>query len=245
LAFQQNSHKIIASGGARFHNAQQAASQGYRPCRAYEASRIPTKIFPPGIRRNAMQRREFLSQSAASAGALLVWQAAADHAQAAPNDRITIAMAGVKGRGGSVLKTFAGRPNVDVKYVCDIDETVLQNRVGEIASQTGKKPEAIKDFRKALDDKAVDALVLGTPDHWHALPSIMACQAGKDVYVEKPDGHNILEGLTMVAAAKKYKRVAQLGTQSRSGKHFLDAMDYLKTGAIGRPLFAKAWESGK
>ena len=87
--------------------------------------------------------------------------------------------------------------------------------------------------------------MIGTPEHWHAIPTIMACQAKKDVYVEKPDGHNVLEGQTMVAAAKKHQRVVQLGTQSRSGAHFLAAMEYLKTGAIGRALFAKAWESGK
>ena len=86
--------------------------------------------------------------------------------------------------------------------------------------------------------------MLGTPDHWHALPTIMACQAGKDVYVEKPDGHNILEGRTMVAAAKKYGRVVQLGTQSRSGQHFHGALEYIREGHLGRPLFAKAWESG-
>lgn len=189
-----------------------------------------------------MDRRQFLSTSSAAALALSL---NADQAQAGPNDRITIAMMGVKGRGSSVLGAFAARPTVDVKYICDIDPAVLAARTQSTAEATGKKPTPITDFRKALDDKSVDALVIGTPDHWHALPTIFACQAKKDVYVEKPDGHNILEGRTMVAAGKKYERVIQLGTQSRSGGHFLSAMEYLKTGAIGRPLFAKAWESGK
>src|SRR5207244_6151621 len=105
---------------------------------------------------------------------------------------------------------------------------VLGTRVDEITSKIGKRPEAIKDFRQALDDKSVDAVLLGTPDHWHAIPTILACMAGKDVYVEKPDGHNLIEGHTMVAAAKKHGRVVQLGTQSRSGKHFFNAMDYIK-----------------
>ena len=131
-------------------------------------------------------------------------------------------MMGVRGRGGGVLSTFASLPEVEVRYVCDLDEQVLAvaDRPGRAEDRASSR-SAIKDFRKALDDKTLDALVLGTPDHWHALPTIHACQAGKDVYVEKPDGHNILEGRTMVAAAKKYGRVVQLGTQSRSGQHFL------------------------
>ncbi len=121
---------------------------------------------------------------------------------------------------------------------------MLYERVEQIASSTGRRPEAIGDFRRALDDPEVNALVLGTPDHWHAIPTILACQAGKDVYVEKPDGHNILEGRTMVAAMKRHHRVVQLGTQSRSGSYFKTAIEYLRAGKIGRPVVAKAWESG-
>ncbi len=191
-----------------------------------------------------MDRRQFVREASATAAAAMLLAQQYPARAAGPNDKITIAMVGVKGRGNSVLTTFASRPNVTVKYVCDLDESILRSRTEGVASATGRKPEMIADFRRALDDKSVDAIALGTPDHWHAIPSIMACQAGKDVYVEKPDGHNIIEGRTMVQAAKKHQRVVQLGTQSRSGRHFLDAMDYLKTGAIGRPLFAKAWESG-
>jgi predicted dehydrogenase len=162
-----------------------------------------------------------------------------------PNDRITICAMGLRGRGGSVLNTFASLADVDVKYVCDIDEAVLSGRVAQVADRKGRKPEAIKDYRKALEDPQVDALVIGTPDHWHALPTIHACQAGKDVYVEKPDGHNLIEGRTMVAAMRKHQRVVQLGTQARSGPHLLSAMDYLRSGAIGRARFAKAWESAR
>src|SRR6185369_6815721 len=134
---------------------------------------------------------------------------------------------------------------VDVKYVCDLDEDVLKSRIAQVEQKSGKRPEAIKDFRKALEDKSLDALVIGTPDHWHALPTIYACQAGKDAYVEKPDGHNILEGRTMVAAAKKYGRVIQMGTQSRSGKHLASAMAYIAEKNLGKVRFAKAWESAK
>jgi predicted dehydrogenase len=127
-----------------------------------------------------------------------------------------------------------------------VDSNVLDARLRSWPARAGASPpKPIKDFRAALDDKSVHALVLGTPDHWHAIPTILACQAGKDVYVEKPDGHNILEGRTMVAAARKYGRVVQLGTQARSGPHLLSAMAYLAKGSLGRVLFAKAWESSR
>jgi len=192
-----------------------------------------------------MNRRSFLSKSVGAAAAAVTLSTGRPRACAAPNDRITIAAIGVRGRGGSVLKVFASRKNVDVKYVVDVDEGVRRRRADEVGRMTGRKPKVIKDFRHALDDQAVDAIMLGTPTHWHAIPTIMACQANKDVYVEKPDAHNVVEGQLMVAAMKKYKRVVQLGTQSRSGRHFLDAMQYIGEGHIGRALFAKAWESAK
>ena len=195
-----------------------------------------------------MDRRQFLSSTTAglAAGTLaLSTFGASREAKAVVNERVSVCVAGVKGRGNSLLNTFAQLPTVDIKYVCDLDENVLKSRTDQVASLTGKRPEAIKDFRRALDDKSLDALVLGTPDHWHAIPTILACQAGKDVYVEKPDGHNILEGRTMVAAAKKHRRIIQLGTQSRSGKHLASAMEYIKAGNLGKAVFAKAWESAK
>lgn len=196
-----------------------------------------------------MHRRSFLQGTSAT----VALQAAALEARAlqsvagaqAADNKISIAMMGVRGRGGGVLSTFASLPNVEVRYVCDIDDAALAAGLKRVEQKNGRRPTAIKDFRRAIDDKEVDALVIGTPDHWHALPTIFACQAGKDVYVEKPDGHNIVEGQTMVAAAKKYQRVVQLGTQSRSGPHFLAAIDYLKTGALGKVRFAKAWESAR
>jgi predicted dehydrogenase len=188
-----------------------------------------------------MDRRTFLQGAAATAAATRI----ATAQNRSPNDRVTVCVMGVRGRGGNLLSTFASLPDVDVKYVCDIDEEVLTSRVARTADQTGRKPEGISDFRRALDDKSVDALVAGTPDHWHALPTIFACQAGKDIYVEKPDGHNILEGQTMVAAMKKHKRIVQLGTQARSGTMQASAMKYLSEGKIGKVRFAKAWESSK
>lgn len=191
-----------------------------------------------------MDRRTFLaSASAAGVAATVGVQATGAAAKVGANDRVVVAVVGVRGRGGSLLTAFGKLPSADVKYVCDLDPRVLHERTDQLASHSGRRAETIKDFRRALDDPAVDAIVLGTPDHWHAIPTIMACQAGKDVYVEKPDGHNILEGRTMVAAARKHGRVVQMGTQARSGRHIASAMAYIGEGHLGRALFAKAWES--
>ncbi|MDG2381565.1 MAG: Gfo/Idh/MocA family oxidoreductase [Pirellulaceae bacterium] len=188
-----------------------------------------------------MKRRNFLTQTAVAAGLSVTLPSTAS--SSLTNDRITIAMIGVRGRGNSVLKAFTENPQVDVKYICDVDETVLQRRTTELIKRTGRPTEAVNDFRRCIDDPAVNAIVLATPTHWHAIPTIMACQAGKDVYVEKPDAHNAVEGRLMVKAAKQHERIIQLGTQSRSGQFFQDMVQFMKEGKIGRPLFAKAWES--
>ena len=174
----------------------------------------------------------------------LVVPAAASAARSA-NERISLCVMGLNGRGGKLLSIFASLPNVDITHVCDVDSGVLVARVKSLTDQTRHRPAKITDYRRALEDKNVDALVIGTPDHWHAIPAIHACQAGKDVYVEKPDAHNILEGQTMVAAARKHQRVVQLGTQSRSGKVQRNAMEYIAAGKLGKVRFAKAWESSR
>lgn len=189
-----------------------------------------------------MKRREVLRAAVglaagAAAGLGLTGRAAE------ANGRIAVAVMGVRGRGGGVLNAFASQPDVDIKYLCDVDANVLESRTRQIEARTGKRPQPIADYRTALDDAGLDAIVIGTPDHWHALPTIHACQAGKDVFVEKPDGHNILEGRTMVAAARKYQRVVQLGTQARSGAHQQEAMAWIAEGHLGQVRFAKAWES--
>lgn len=192
-----------------------------------------------------MERRTFLGAASLVAGLTVHGSSTQAARPIGPNDKIVICAMGLRGRGGSVLSTFASQADVDVKYVCDVDDGVLQSRAAQVAERKGAKPEAIKDFRRALDDQRVDALVIGTPDHWHALPTIYGCQAGKDVYVEKPDGHNLLEGRTMVAAMKKHQRIVQLGTQARNGPHLLSAMEHLRTGVLGKVRFAKAWESAR
>lgn len=194
-----------------------------------------------------MPRRDFLKSSIAGSAAV-GWVAIEKGGSAqvsGANERIQAAVMGVRGRGNAILHAFAGQPDVDIVYVCDVDENVLRERVNELSKKTGQPPRAIKDFREAIADPAVDVLAIGAPDHWHAIPTILACQAGKDVYVEKPDGHNMLEGRAMVKAMKKYDRIVQLGTQSRSGDHFLSAMEYIKQGRLGKVRFARAWESAR
>lgn len=188
-----------------------------------------------------MDRRTFLRGAAAAGLAVTTARGAVRSA----NERISVCVMGLRGRGSRLLSTFASLPDVDVTYVCDVDSGVLGSRAEQVAAKTGRKPQKIGDYRKALDDKTVDALVIGTPDHWHALPVIHACQANKDAYVEKPDGHGILEGRTMVAAARKYERVVQLGTQGRSGTAQLAAMEHVRAGKLGKVRFAKAWESSR
>jgi predicted dehydrogenase len=188
-----------------------------------------------------MDRRVFL-HGVAAAGLSTVMSRGS---QLPANERVSICVMGVRGRGGRLLTTFASLPEVDVAYVCDVDSGVLDSRAAQLADQTGRQAKKIKDYREALDDKSVDALVIGTPDHWHALPTVHACQAGKDVYVEKPDAHNIREGHTMVAAARKHGCVVQLGTQGRSGTVQRNAMEYIRSGKLGTVRFAKAWESSR
>lgn len=191
-----------------------------------------------------MDRREFLLSTGASAAALGVLSNE-PVAKAAASERIRIGMVGAAGRAASLNATFASNPNCEIVAIAEIDPSRLPRTLEDVTKRQGKAPRTEVDFRKLVDDKSIDALVVGTPDHWHAIPTIMACLAGKDVYVEKPDSHNIVEGQRMVAAMKKHKRVVQMGSQHRSTKRLQSAIEFVKTGALGRCLVAKAWESSK
>ena len=196
-----------------------------------------------------LNRRQFLQHSAAGLAAASAAGAApaadAPAAKAPASERLQVGCVGVGGRAASLVHGFASLPDVDVVRVCDIDANRLAGMVRALEKRTGRAPAADGDFRRIIDDPAIDAVVVGTPDHWHAIPTILACLAGKDVYVEKPDGHNMVEGQRMVAAMRKNQRVVQMGTQSRSSPHFLKAMEFIRGGALGRCLVAKAWESAR
>jgi predicted dehydrogenase len=161
------------------------------------------------------------------------------------NDRLTIACMGCRGRAGSLIAGFAAMPDVRIAALIDVDASQFAPAVKRVEARQGHAPRTLADFRRALDDKSIDALVVGAPDHWHAIPTILACQAGKHVYVEKPCSHNLREGQAMLAAARKHRRVVQVGIQSRSGRHFSEAMEYIRSGPLGRVTLAKAWESAR
>jgi len=186
-----------------------------------------------------MNRREFLQRSlAAGAGVGLVTIIPASAFGA--NERVVLGVMGVRGRGRGLAQDFAALPDARVKYVCDVDSRVIPDVVRNIEGRQNQTPEVVGDFRRILDDKDVDALVIATPDHWHALATIYACQAGKDVYVEKPISHNVVEGRRMVEAARHYRRVVQTGTQRRSSPFFREAIEYLHSGKLGKIHMAKA-----
>ncbi len=189
-------------------------------------------------------RREFLRD--ASLGAAAVTAASfAGRASAAANEKLVFGAIGCGGRGTSVAQGFAGFPNVEFAYVCDPDDARAAKAAKTIAAVQGKTPQQVSDLRKVLDDPAVDAVTVGTPDHWHGPATLLALAAGKHVYVEKPCSHNIREGRLMVEAARRANRVVQTGTQSRSGESIVKAMQLLRDGAIGDILVAKAWDSQK
>lgn len=188
-------------------------------------------------------RRDFLKQSSVMVvGAAALSFTNVSRGEGA-NDKIILGIIGPGGQGTSLYRTFLAQPDVEIAYMCDVDEHRLADAVNDVESQTGKAPQGVKDLRKILEDQAVNAVVIATPDHWHAPATIMACDAGKHVYVEKPASHNLREGRLMVEAARRNKRVVQLGTQSRSAQHVMQAMQLLKDGAIGEVVASKAWNS--
>lgn len=157
------------------------------------------------------------------------------------NDKIVLAIIGCNGMGAADMNNALKVPNVECAVVCDIDETV-RNRYGEVVNKIqGKAPVLVSDFRKVIDNKDIDAVVIGTPDHWHCLPTLYACQAGKDVYVEKPMANSIGECTLMVKAARKYNRIVQVGQQQRSGSHFSSAMQLIQSGGIGELRKVNIW----
>jgi predicted dehydrogenase len=194
-------------------------------------------------------RRKFLRDSigfgatSAVLGAAPASASSADQVAGA-NDRIRIALIGCGGMGRGDLRDFVKLPGVQCVALCDVDDAqsaIAQKEVLD-ADTVKQKPELVtRDFRRVLDRKDIDAVIVATPDHWHALPTILACQAGKDVYVEKPLSVSIGEGRAMVNAARKGNRVVQMGTQQRSATHYTDAVEYVKSGKLGRVRVVRAW----
>ncbi len=158
---------------------------------------------------------------------------------ASPNDTVRVACIGVRAQGQDHIRNYLRMTNVDIAAICDVDESVLDARLDMVEKAGRKRPARFTDYRKVMEDKSIDAVSIATPNHTHALITIAACQAGKDVYVEKPASHNIFEGRQMVAAAKKYDRIVQIGTNSRSGVAVREAIKSLHDGLLGEVYMAR------
>ena len=197
-----------------------------------------------------ISRRKFLADAAKLAAGIVAADslASCNHPRIASpaagriigaNDRINLAVIGIRSRGAELARGFAKIPNVRVKSLVDVDENLFADRVKEIAEIQQFSPSAEYDLRRPLDDKDIDAAVFATPDHWHAIASIWACQTGKHVYVEKPCSHNIWEGRKMLEAAAKYNRIVQAGFQNRSIPAVRDAIKFLHEGGLGEIYMAR------
>jgi predicted dehydrogenase len=187
-------------------------------------------------------RRHFLEQSTRLAtGALAAGSAASFKAIAGANDRVLLGIMGTNSRGADLARGFLSVEGFEIAYICDVDDRAIRKGLAPAADKQSRQPKAVKDFRRILEDRDVDALVIAAPDHWHAPATILACAAGKHVYVEKPASHNPRDGELAVAAARKYNRVVQVGTQRRSMPGVVEAIQKVRSGAIGRVLFSRSW----
>jgi len=194
----------------------------------------------------AIKRRRFLKHSITAAagmgmvpsvaGSVLVYPAGIN-----ANDKIVLALIGARNMGWGDLKDLLKQPNVECKTICDVDDTVLGQKAKELVDKGYRKPLLEKDYRMVLEDKDIDAVIIGTPDHWHCLPTVEACVAGKHVYVEKPLANSIGEINVMMDAARKYKRLVQVGQQQRSGDHWKSAIEFVQSGKLGTIRQVKFW----
>lgn len=196
-------------------------------------------------------RRKFLQQASqlvaglsltSLPGAGLALDLSAAPAARKPDaDAVRVALIGCRGMGWADLSSLLKNEGVSCVALCDVDSNILNTRAAELEKKTGSKPARYSDYRQLLQNKDIDAVIIGTPDHWHCLIMVEACQAGKDVYVEKPIANSIEECNLMVAAAHKYHRIVQVGQWQRSDPHWIAALDYLRSGKLGKIRHAKTW----
>jgi len=194
-------------------------------------------------------RRDFTARLGAATAGLAVGgeffrptlSAASSNRIFGANDKVIVASIGVRGQGNSLKRGFAQLPNVEIKTLCDIDANLAPERINDsrLANVPTFKPGFVQDLRRVLDDKDIDAVVIAVPNHWHALASIWAMQAGKHVYVEKPASHTVWEGRRMVESATQYKKIVQVGTMNRSRPAVIQAIKFLHEGGIGKVYMAR------
>ena len=190
-------------------------------------------------RREFLERSMFATAAAVATGTAAPMLLAQEKQSPSPNERLRVAVLGVRSRGRTHLEAYTKRPDTEVAIVVDVDEVIGQKTVDELEKSTGKRPRFLKDMRKAFEDKSIDLVSIATPNHWHALSTIWAVQAGKDVYVEKPVSHNISEGRRAVQAARKHNKIVQTGTQCRSTGATTAAVAFVQAGEIGDVKLAR------
>ena len=204
-----------------------------------------------GDHQDSWGRREFLSHStkalvaagaALSSGGIASSQGLPGHPRpVSANEKIVMGGIGLGGRGADLMKRFVRRGDVVLKTVCDVNDRRGNDLMLAIEEEQEFTPRRVRDYKEILDDREIDAVIIATPDHWHAPMTVSACQAGKDVYVEKPPTHNIWEGRKMVEAARKYGHIVQVGTQNRSAPYIRDAHDYIQQGGLGEIHLCKVY----
>jgi predicted dehydrogenase len=193
-----------------------------------------------------MNRRNFIEKTSKISLAAGSWAISPDVfsknlVKKSANEKIVFGAIGVNSMGNGIMNLVINQPNTECAAICDVDANVANKRAEEVFKKTGKRPEIFSDYRKMLEMKDLDAVNIGTPDHWHCLPMVDACAAGKDVYVEKPIGNSIAECNVMVEAARKYGRIVQVGQQQRSGEHWQQAIKMIQTGGIGKLRKVNVW----
>jgi predicted dehydrogenase len=186
----------------------------------------------------SISRRTFFHQSSAVTAGTLLLGATGGRAALSPGDKIVAGVMGLS-RGMGHVEALLGIPNAEIAYVCDVDQKQIDKAAKVVSNKQNRPPKGIQDFRRMLEDHDVDAIFIAAPNHWHAPATILACAAGKHVYVEKPGSHNPREGELMVAAARKYKRTVQMGNQRRSFPALIEAVEKLRAGVIGKVLYAR------
>lgn len=201
---------------------------------------------------NSISRRTVLKTTATAAVAAGLGTGALAHLaptnsegrakrKVSPNEKITMGLIGCNGMGAANMRNLMGHDDVEFVSICDVDKNRINGDYKEVEKKYGKAPEVVEDYRKMLERKDIDAIIIGTPDHWHALNLVHACEAGKDIYCEKPISHTLKEAVAMVNAKKHFKRVVQVGTWQRSTREFHNAIEYIRSGKLGRIVHCRAW----
>ncbi|MBX3097400.1 MAG: Gfo/Idh/MocA family oxidoreductase [Fimbriimonadaceae bacterium] len=190
-------------------------------------------------------RREFMAATTATAMGvglgIPTTSVARTSKQVSANDKIIFGLIGCGGMGAANMRNFMGHADVEVGAICDVDSARMPADIKAIQDKYDRTPEIYSDYRKMLERKDLDAIIIGSPDHWHALNLIHACEAGKDIYCEKPISRNIVEANAMIRAKNHFERVVQVGTWQRSGQEFADAIAYIRSGKLGKITHCRAW----